>query len=103
MITRRASASIIMSVQYAQPTTGQSVTMDNVSTLLVDPAGTLATLTIVLPTAPADKQRAKIGSSQIITVLTVTGTIVGTLTTLALGGYAEFIWYSAASKWFRVG
>lgn len=90
-------------VQYAQPTTGQSVTIDpTTATLMLDPAGTLATLTVVLPTGSQGK-RVTICSSQILTALTITGTIVGTLTTLALGGFAQFTYSSSASKWFRTG
>lgn len=90
-------------IQYAQPTTGQSVTIaDTTDTLMLDPAGTLATLTVVLPTG-AQGKRVTISSSQILTALTITGTIVGTLTTLALGGFAQFTYSSSASKWFRTG
>ena len=89
--------------QYVTPTTGQSVTVNpDTDILLVDPAGTLATLTIVLPTGQ-DGKKVKIASAQILTALTVTGTIVGTLTTLALAGFAEFVYSSTAAKWFRSG
>lgn len=90
-------------MQYVQPTAGQTVNINpNTDVLMVDPAGLLLTLTIVLPSA-ADGKRVGIGCSQIITTLTLTGTIVGALTTMALGGFAEFVFSGSASKWFRTG
>lgn len=95
--------SVAQNVQYAAPTTGTSVTiLAPTDVLLLDPAGTLLALTVVLPTG-ADGKKIKIGSSQAITTLTVTGTIVGTLAGMALAGFAEFIYSGAASKWFRTG
>jgi hypothetical protein len=94
----------IVTTQYAQPTTGQTVTANpGVNTLFLDPAGTLATLTVVLPASPVEGQLFRVAAAQIITALTITGTIVGTLTTLALGGFAQFVYSATASKWFRTG
>lgn len=94
----------VVGTQYAQPTTGQTVTANaGVNALFLDPAGTLVALTVVLPANPVDGQVFMMGASQIITSLTITGTIVGTLTTLALGGFARFCYSGSASKWFRVG
>jgi len=94
----------VVATQYAQPTTGQTVAAaSGVSALFLDPAGTLLALTVELPANPVDGQVFMMGSSRIITTLTITGTIVGTLTTLALGGFARFCYSASASKWFRVG
>lgn len=98
------STATVVSTQYSQPTAGQTVTASTgINMLFVDPAGTLLTLTIVLPASPVDGQVFNIACSQIITTLTITGTIVGTLTTMALGGYARFVYSATASKWFRAG
>lgn len=98
------STATLVSTQYAQPTVGQTVTANaGVNALFIDPAGTLLTLTVVLPASPSDGQVFMMGSSQIITTLTVTGTIVGSLTTMGLGGFARFCYSATASKWFRVG
>lgn len=94
---------LLNSTQYVVATTGTTVTADGSAILLLDPAGTLLALTITMPASPIDKQHFTIGTSQIITALTITGTIVGTLTTLALGGFATFQWNATAAKWFRVG
>lgn len=91
-------------VQYAVPTTGQTVTSDGSPMLLIDPAGTLVALTVTLPASPVDKQRWAMATSQAITTLTISGgTIVGTLTTMPLAGYADFIYNTTSAKWFRVG
>lgn len=93
----------VKSVQYAAPTAGQTVTCDGSSVVFIDPAGTLATLTVALPAAPVNGQEVNLCASQIITALTVTGTIIGTLTTLAVAGFARFVYSSTAVKWFRAG
>lgn len=99
-----SSLSAVVTTQYVQPTTGQTVTANvGVNALLIDPVGTLVALTVTLPPSPVEGQSFMIGCSQIITTLTITGTIVGTLTTLAVGGFARFCYSATASKWFRVG
>ena len=92
-------------VQAVAPATGNTVVVSAGTTaLLLSPAGTLATLTITLPSSPVNGQALVIATSQALTALTVNGgTIVGTLTTLALGGFAYFVYDSATSKWFRCG
>lgn len=94
----------VLATQYAVPTTGQTVTANaGTRVLFIDPAGTLVALTVVLPAGPVEGQDFLVASSQSITTLTITGTIVGTLTTLALGGFARFVYSATASKWFRAG
>lgn len=92
-------------IQHVAPATGATVNISTGKTVLaVDPAGTLATLTINLPSNPGDGKRVKIAASQVITSLTLgNGTIVGAVTSLALGGFAQFVFVGAASKWFRCG
>lgn len=98
-----SSPSNLRSIQYAAPTTGQTVTADGSNVLLLNPAGTLVALTVTLPANPSDGQDFVVATSQIITTLTITGTIIGTLTTLALGGFARFVYSATAAKWFRAG
>lgn len=92
--------------QYATPATAATINVGaNAHTVLfVNPAGTIATLTINLPSNPVDLNRVEIGSSQIVTSLTIgNGTVVGTLTTIAAGGFATFVYSSNTSSWFRMG
>lgn len=95
-----------ISIQRSVPTVGQTVslTRESIVYALIEPAGTLATLTINMPSSPQDGDEVLIASSQILTALTMAnGTLVGTLTTLALGGFARFVYNTASTKWFRVG
>lgn len=95
----------IMTVVYSTPATGATITLTQArhQIALLNPAGTLATLTVALPVSPNDGDIVNIGSSQIITALTITGTIIGTLTTLTVAGFAKFIFNATAAKWFRIG
>lgn len=74
------------------------------ATLWLNPAGTLAALTVTLPTESKSRicQRVSIGSSKIITTLTINGasTINGTVTTLAAGSLYTFQ-KVAANTWSR--
>lgn len=89
------------------PTTGATLnagTRTGDLVLLVDPSGTLATLTVNMPNSPNDGDIATISTSQIITSLTIgNGTVINAPTTLAVGGFAQFIYNAAANKWFRIG
>jgi hypothetical protein len=101
--------------QYlAITTTGGSTTVLPTSgTLLLDPTGTVAAWTVVLPasTALADGQIIRVTSSQTITSLTVTagagttiaGTAVSALTPSGTSstGY-EYIYDQPLTKWYRV-
>ena len=72
---------------YATPLTGFSIQIANgVTSLLLDPAGTLAAGSITFPTTPIDGQTLALSSSQIVTALTLSApgqTILGAITTLA--------------------
>lgn len=100
-------------MQYAAPLTGATVAVAAGTTnLVLDPAGTIATLTLTLPAATAlqDGQILRISSSQTVTALTVTpgsGTTVSNtptaITISATGPYGyEFVYRAANTKWYRV-
>lgn len=103
---------------YQTPLTGTTVTsLPTDSTMLIDPAGTLPALTVVMPGPAAslrDGQFWRLTSSQTITALTLTpgsGETIGgnaastptAITPSATGstGY-EFIWKASNAKWYRV-
>jgi hypothetical protein len=95
-----------LTTQYVTPITGDTiaVTSSRNTTLLINPSGTLATLTVNLPLTPIDGDIVTMSSSQVITALTIgSGTIVGTLSTLSIAGFARFQYNAVANKWFRVG
>lgn len=93
---------------YQTPLTGFTITVSNTTgTLVLDPAGTLASGTITMPTSPTDKQIVRISSTQTITALTVSAntgqTIKGAVTTLAANGFASWIYRSTNTTWYRIG
>lgn len=100
-------------MQYAAPLTGTTVAVAAGTTnMVLDPAGTIATLTLTLPAASLlqDGQILRISSSQTVTALTVTpgsGTTVSNtptaITISATGPYGyEFVYRAANTKWYRV-
>jgi hypothetical protein len=88
------------------PITGFSITIaNNTSTLILDPAGTLAAGTVALPATPIDGQEVTVTSSQIITALTVTSsqTIKNAPTTIGTAGIGfKYIYHLANTTWYRL-
>jgi hypothetical protein len=89
------------------PTTGFTITIaNNTSTLILNPAGTLATGTITMPATPIDGQEVQITSSQTITALTVSPnasqTISNAPTTMTAGLGNKFIYHLAGTNWYRL-
>lgn len=100
------TASGVVDVQI--PLTGFTIAVaDGVSTLIINPAGTLATGTITLPAAPYEGQYLEIASTQTQTALTVAvaagsgQTIVGAAVT-ALVAVTAVKYYFLDTKWYRV-
>lgn len=95
------------SYQYAAPLTGATVAMAVGATrLLINPAGTLAALTVDLPTSPIDGQVAEIMTSQQLTALTIASTDGSTVNGVS-GGYsmsantgASWVYRAANTTWF---
>lgn len=75
--------------------------------LILRPAGTLATGTVVLPvsTGIIDGQEVKVTSTEAVTALTVNGngaTVNGGPTTLAADGYFTLKYEATTAEWYRV-
>jgi hypothetical protein len=88
-------------------TTGFSLAFTNAQkTLIITPAGTLATGTITMPPGPIDGQEVRFSSTQTITALTVSPntsqTISNAPTTIAAGQGYGFIYHLAATNWYRL-
>lgn len=92
--------------QFAAPTTGQTVTITTGDTwLLLTPAGTLATLTVTLPTDRTDGEIVRVTSSQILTALTVDGagtTVNGAPTAMAAEGFFTMAYSETLNAWYRI-
>lgn len=91
------------------PTTGTTVTASaNKPGLLLTPAGTLATLTVKLPSSPLDGQQYWVETSQIVTAITwqdaggTAGNVIGGPAMLAIGG-VRFHYNSGGSLWYCEG
>ncbi len=99
--------SIGYTLQYSAPSTGATVTVsDHVSQLIVDPAGTLAALTINMPAAPVAGQEVNIAFSQIVTTLTMSGngnTLNGGLAAATVNGFARWAYRPTNTTWYRTG
>lgn len=97
---------LIPQKQYATPTTGSTVTVNSNGyvKLRLNPAGSLLALTIALPGSPTDGDVVEVASTQAITTVTMSGgTVVGPLTTAAIGTFAKYEFVTDSSNWFRVG
>ena len=98
------SAEIDGSVALISPTTGQTVTMAaGTQRQIINPAGTLAALTVKLPPSPVNGQIAGFSSNTAITALTVQdstggGAVLNPPTTLAAGG--AYRWVSFSGLWW---
>lgn len=103
-----AAQAYLPQIQTASPTTGQTVVFtadDKDRTLWLTPAGALAALTITFPTDGASRlgQIVRLGSSQVITALTLGGaTILNTAATLASAGDMYSFQKVAANTWARL-
>lgn len=92
--------------QYAAPSTSPFIVniLFSNTWLILNPTGTLAAGTIVMPTAPADLTLVAIVTTQTITALTITGggpTVVGAPSTLAAGQAFTMRYDAATNSWYR--
>lgn len=99
-----------VATQRYVPTTGQTVTVQNspapLINFLIDPAGTLAALTIVMPNAPHDGQQVAMCSKRQVTALTLQPGVSGgsfniTATTITINAGIIFTWFEAIKQWVR--
>lgn len=101
--------------QYVAPLTGASVTLTaQQRRLIIDPAGTIAALTVVFPAATTlvDNQLIGLCSTQVVTALTITNgtgtTVLNGPTALAIppatgaGTCYEWVYRLANTSWYRV-
>lgn len=101
-------AKVVNDYSYFTPLTGTTVQCPSgsaaTSDVIIDPAGTLAALTIALPTTPIDGQNVVIPTTQTITALTVTaatGTVLNAPATLTAGQAIEYKYIASPNKWVR--
>lgn len=107
MPLRSVSLTAAPFIQYDVPTNGGTTIVSPIaSVVVINPAGTLLSLTVTLPALAADNKRIRISSSQILTSVTLgagAATIVGSITALVLGGFCEYIFKLSNTTWYRIG
>ena len=94
-------------VSYNTPTTGATITLPSFDSgelmVFLNPAGTLATITINMPSAVADGQKVSLMTSQVLTLVTMGGgTILSALTTLGINAFATYAYSATNTTWFRL-
>ena len=90
------------------PTTGFNIVIpSNTRTLVLDPAGTLSSGNVTMPSNPFDGQELKIASSQAITTLNHLPnsgqSIKGNLTTISANGFGTWVYSLSNTTWYRIG
>lgn len=101
------NAAAACGMRVAVPLTGDIVTLGNEDTVLyVNPAGTIATLTVRLPSVAgqAPGKEVCISFSQVVTALTITDMAGATTVASTAGAIAtgqEYRYVSAAIGWVR--
>lgn len=93
---------------YVAPLTGATVTPDvGTEFCMIDPAGTIAALTLNMPATPFDGQRFTVNFDAVVTALTMaapaSATIKAALTAATAAGYATWKYNKADNTWYRVG
>lgn len=99
---------LIQQYDYQAPTTGFSYTFSaGTNVLVMNPAGTLATGTITMPSAPADGMTITISTTQEITALTLngnTGQSIGgsQVARLPANSAMQFVYRLTNTTWYRI-
>jgi hypothetical protein len=97
--------------QYAVQTSSSTLQIsNNVTNVVLNPAGAIATVTITMPTAPYDGQIVRISSSQTVTSLTVSAAAgqsitnaPSAITVSATGSYGvAFLYRGTNTTWYRI-
>lgn len=96
---------VLQAYAYQVLTTGFSYTFAaGTQTLVINPAGTLATGTVTMPASPVDGMVITITSTQQVTALTVVGnsgqTVVGAPAQLAANSPVSFVYRLANTTWY---
>jgi hypothetical protein len=92
---------------YQQPSSGATLTASaHLAAYIIDPSGSLASLTVVTPSAPNDGDEFAILSSQTIAALTVNPAAGQSLKgggpfTLAADGGVAWLYRAANTTWYR--
>lgn len=95
-------SNMTVSTQAVTPTSGQTITANtaNRTWLSINPASTLATLTIALPSGPKDGDVISVFTSQKLTSITYTnGTIYGGVASMSANTAISYTYFSTVGAW----
>ena len=89
------------------PLTGSTISVpDGVETVVAEPAGALASLTLALPTQAQDGQPVYFSATKAISSLTVTATtptsVPNSSVSLAAGQAVAYRYVASTNKWYRI-
>lgn len=91
----------ILSHSITTPATGGTVNLVNNQYNIINPSGTIATLTVNLPSSPADNDRVEIKYTQAVTTVTYgNGTVVDGIASPISGQLVVLVYDSSAGKWY---
>lgn len=83
------------------PTTGGTVALVNNQYNIINPSGSLATLTVNLPSSPANNDVVYIKYTQSVTTVTYgNGTVVDGITTPSVGGLVVLTYDASTTSWY---
>lgn len=95
---------LLQNYDYLVPTTGFSYTFTAANGVILNPAATLATGTVTMPSAPVDGMTVSISTTKEITALTISGasgqTVSNAVTSLLAGGCVTYLYRAANTTWF---
>lgn len=99
--------SLELQATVVTPLTGATITFDNnTQQIIVNPAGTLATLFVHLPQYPADGQICETSFSQNITAISFTAvggaTVLSSPAGISAPSSIRYKWIQGSSAWFRL-
>lgn len=99
-----SSAEVDTSYTYNQPATGATITTaTGEQRTIIDPAGTIAALTLTTPPSPVNGQIWGFASTQIVTTLTITGTAGATVNappaSMAVDSNYRMIYRATGTTW----
>jgi hypothetical protein len=96
-------------IQYSAPTTTFTETVrNNTDAVILEPTGTIATCTFVLPQIPVNGQVLSFSTTQILTAITVSSALPSGVnvslvpTTMAANSQFSIIYYATNNKWYRI-
>lgn len=106
VINALLGGSFVATFDLQRPLTGATLTMAiGMSALVIDPAGTIATLHVVLPPDPTDGQIFELSTTNTITAITCTGdggdTVEEGTGMLTGGGGLSWRYSLADTNWYR--